>query len=86
MTYVVPVPEGVADETAVHCSDGHRRPVEDGAVSFEVEGPAEALAETWDVAVEETDDETEVEGTCTAIKDDGEVCGRDLPCQYHDNE
>ena len=21
--------------------------------------------------------------TCDEVKDDGEVCGRDLPCQYH---
>jgi hypothetical protein len=22
--------------------------------------------------------------TCETVKSDGEVCGRDLPCQYHD--
>ena len=22
-------------------------------------------------------------GTCEAVKSDGEVCGRELPCQYH---
>lgn len=23
-------------------------------------------------------------GVCTVVKADDEVCGRDLPCQYHD--
>lgn len=23
--------------------------------------------------------------TCTAVKSDGEVCGRERPCQYHDD-
>jgi len=23
-------------------------------------------------------------GTCDEVKSDGEVCGRDLPCPYHD--
>ena len=22
-------------------------------------------------------------GTCEVVKSDGDVCGRDLPCQYH---
>lgn len=25
------------------------------------------------------------EGLCLEVKNDGEVCGRDLPCQYHSN-
>lgn len=28
-------------------------------------------------------DDTE---TCTAVKSDGEVCGREKPCPYHDDE
>jgi len=24
--------------------------------------------------------------TCQVVKSDGEVCGRELPCQYHDDE
>jgi len=27
--------------------------------------------------------ETAEPETCQAVKDDGEVCGRDLPCRYH---
>lgn len=30
-------------------------------------------------------DEEDVE-TCSAVKSDGEVCGRDLPCHYHSEE
>lgn len=34
-------------------------------------------------------DEAEVsfyEGECEQVKNDGEVCGRTRPCQYHDEE
>lgn len=24
--------------------------------------------------------------TCQAVKDDGDVCGRELPCQYHSED
>jgi len=30
-------------------------------------------------------DEDDVE-TCTVVKNDGEVCGRELPCQYHGDD
>jgi hypothetical protein len=33
--------------------------------------------------VEAGDDGDETE-TCTEVKSDGEVCGRDRPCPYHD--
>jgi hypothetical protein len=26
-----------------------------------------------------------VDDTCEVVKSDGEVCGRDLPCPYHDD-
>lgn len=40
-----------------------------------------------DEAAEAGDSETEdAAETCSAVKQDGEVCGRDLPCQYHSEE
>jgi hypothetical protein len=44
------------------------------------DGPERATATTDGV---EFDGESD---TCEAVKTDGEVCGRDLPCHYHDNE
>jgi hypothetical protein len=32
----------------------------------------------------DADDDAEPTGTCDVVKNDGEVCGRDRPCQYHD--
>jgi len=29
-------------------------------------------------------DALRVSETCEVVKDDGDVCGRDRPCQYHD--
>ena len=33
-----------------------------------------------DLLVDESDTEA-----CTAVKSDGDACGRDLPCPYHSN-
>lgn len=44
------------------------------------------------VVVDNTDDGAEDEPgdngpeTCQVVKNDGEVCGRELPCQYHSEE
>lgn len=35
-------------------------------------------------AYDEDDEEAEEQETCTAELQDGGVCGRDRPCQYHD--
>lgn len=46
---------------------------------------AEMLVETYpNVRWAEGDPETNSTETCEAIKSDGEVCGRELPCRYHD--
>lgn len=45
---------------------------------------AEALADRYD-----TDAETLLEGeteTCEVVKNDDEVCGRELPCPYHSED
>lgn len=58
--------------TIYPCSDGE---------SFEVSrGQAEALAGRYGVELSDI----RVGGTCDATKSDGEVCGRELPCPYHD--
>ncbi len=44
---------------------------------------AERLADRYDpVEIAESDG---VSGTCTETMTSGEVCGRDRPCQYHDD-
>jgi hypothetical protein len=30
-------------------------------------------------------DDADPSGTCDVVKSDGEVCGRDRPCSYHDD-
>lgn len=48
------------------------------------EGAVASLASAYgvDVADLRVGDSAE---TCDAVKSDGEVCGRDLPCPYHDD-
>jgi hypothetical protein len=41
----------------------------------------EGLAAAYDVDVARL----RVSETCDAVKSDGEVCGRELPCPYHDD-
>lgn len=41
-----------------------------------------ALAAAYDLAA----DDLRVTETCDAVKSDGEVCGRELPCQYHSED
>lgn len=48
------------------------------------EAIAEALADRYGADV--TDIYGPGEETCDVVKSDGEVCGRDLPCQYHPDE
>lgn len=50
------------------------------AESYGVEVQTIAVGEDGDSAQSDGDDS----GTCTAVKSDGEVCGRELPCPYHD--
>lgn len=67
---------------------------DDGTLDV-TDGQADTLARMYDVTVsdlrvgEETDDGPtggDESGTCTEVKTDGEVCGRDLPCPYHSED
>jgi hypothetical protein len=55
---------------------------DDGTFSHEAidEAWARDYADRKGVAYEQV----VVGGTCEVVKSDGEVCGRDLPCPYHD--
>lgn len=63
---------------------GEMAPVEDGTVA--VPDDAEAWVRAF-AARHGVDPEAIVAGeeadTCQAVTNDGEVCGRELPCQYH---
>lgn len=51
------------------------------AAETDAEGEEQNVGETSDG---DDGDETATDGgTCEVVKGDGEVCGRDLPCQYH---
>lgn len=49
---------------------------------------AEAFAARYDTTVEalrvDGSDGSAETKTCETVKTDGEICGRDLPCPYHD--
>ena len=57
---------------------------------------AEALADRYGVEaetlldgdsdVDADEDDVEAAGTCDTVKNDGDVCGRDLPCSYHSED
>lgn len=40
-------------------------------------------SDSSDDSESDADAEGDAPETCTAVKTDGEVCGRDLPCPYH---
>lgn len=77
---------------AVHLA-GEAYDCADGSAFDVPERVADALAarygvEVADIADGEETDSTPTDGdeidTCETIKSDGEVCGRELPCPYHD--
>jgi len=81
---------------AVTCPDGEtRHPDSDGWVTAP-DDVARALADAWAAhygadadALLGADDADAGGGpadTCDAVKLDGEVCGRDLPCPYHTDD
>jgi hypothetical protein len=67
------------------------RYVSDGTGVYRVAGyhfePGDGQAVPNDVAAHltETAPFEAVAETCQTVKDDGEVCGRTLPCRYHSN-
>jgi hypothetical protein len=61
---------------------GESYPIEDGQVTLPTESDVRALADAHGVAVSAL----RVTETCEVVKSDGEVCGRERPCPYHDDE
>jgi len=63
---------------------GERRPVDDDG-TFEGGDKTwlQQFARRYDVAPDDLVVEDTPTETCTATKNDGEVCGRELPCPYH---
>lgn len=56
---------------------------DDGRYVGAPEQYADDVAEFLDVTPDDSNGDAE---TCDAVKSDGEVCGRELPCPYHDDE
>jgi len=85
-----PAADRGAAPAAAACPDGETRPLTDGAVDCPA-AVAEELAVRWAerygtdagalLATEGDDPDAE---TCPVEKTDGEVCGRERPCRYHD--
>jgi len=51
-----------------------------GGTFHATEADVRPLADAYDVALSDL----RVADTCDEVKADGEVCGRDRPCPYHD--
>lgn len=74
--------------------DGTRYAVEDGVIDVaEADlGAARRWAEGYGTTVEAlavdeaSDADVETSETCEVVKQDGEVCGRERPCSYHDRD
>lgn len=59
---------------------GSNYEVTDGLVELPTDAAVRELARAYDLLPE---DLTLTE-TCDVVKSDGDVCGRELPCPYHD--
>lgn len=86
----------------VHVTRADKRAVDEDGVFDAPRSVAEAIAGQYDTTIDEmavdgvvndssagegdASDETEDAETCSVVKGDGEVCGRTLPCPYHDAE
>jgi len=74
--------EGDLPQIAVDVNGEHVTLDEHGRFDVDDEQWVRDFARAHGVAVE---DITEAE-TCDVVMSNGEVCGRDLPCQYHSEE
>ena len=61
--------------------DGTGYRIKDGVVDAP-KSVAESIADAWGRRYD-ADPDSLLNATCDAVKTDGEVCGRDLPCPYH---
>jgi len=77
-------PYAVRDTTppSVVTVDGDDYRVEDGTLTVP-DAVGERLLAAWSARFDIDADRLRIAGTCTVEKNDGEVCGRDLPCPYH---
>lgn len=85
-------PEGgtypVGDDGGVECpadvADALRTAWADRYDSYEPTPAPDATADDTSVGDDADDDTTDESGACEEVKQDGEVCGRERPCPYHD--
>lgn len=72
--YIVARSGDTWDDKTMHadrdCPDGYARPIDSDVFG--------------DAAIDYCPECADGAGTCTVVKNDGEVCGRPTPCQYHD--
>lgn len=69
---------------AVIAPDGIERTPDDGGWVDAPPEVARQLADRWSRRFG-LPAEALLAATCEAVKADGEVCGRELPCRYHDD-
>jgi len=64
--------------------NGEDYPIGDDGVVDCPDAVADDLARVWSDQHDVDPAALRVRETCDVVKDDGDVCGRDRPCQYHD--
>lgn len=82
--------DGDPPQVAVDVEGVHVSPNEDGTYDIpdDADGWLDRYAAANDVDTAEllVEDGGSGGDTCQAVKSDGEVCGRETPCQYHSEE
>lgn len=78
--------DGDPPRIALDVDGEHVAPNDDG--SYDLPDDSEGWLERFAAAngVDADDLRVDETATCDVVKSDGEVCGRELPCQYHDEE
>lgn len=76
----MPTVRYTSDGGSYRDNEGNRADPDDPLLEVD-DAKAETLVDQF--RFEYVDDEA---GSCDTVKDDGEVCGRNLPCPYHTDE
>lgn len=64
----------------VHLTKREKPRIRDGTFETDNERAVERVAASYGLTLEDL----RVSQTCDVVKNDGEVCGRQTPCPYHD--
>lgn len=78
---VIHAEQELGDESPLNLIDGHAKIEDDDAADLLVRRRSNVY-----LASAHPDGDAAYFETCDVVKQDGEVCGRDLPCRYHSED